>query len=350
MLEIVEGALLVKDQIREYMDRGDELEQWSYLDFFLGTYDGKLLKNHDSNRGRPGNVRVPYQENCNRVGHCRILRSPGHDTMPYFPGRWFPKRDDCGDNTFFHASMLALLKPWRSLRDLKRDEQHFRHAFAEFMLHASEDAKNVVENIQFFHECADSARNHYASTLSRTDQDSLPENDVVEDDNVTQNEHPSVPVDVLTLLTEVDVTMAIDRPFSVRELVHADLAIDIGKHCGLLQDCDRPISYQRPALAATPFDMNMFDTWQKRLKDVANPNDVEEILPGDETGLIFHLDDQELNRDWNRFPFVEEADVSTLPPLPEVDASLRLNEKQMMVHDIVCSHLCASLSGACPPQ
>ena len=96
--------------------------------------------------------------------------------------------------------------------------------------------------------------------------------------------------------------------------------------------------------------MNMFDTWQKRLKDVANPNDVEEILPGDETGSIFHLDNQELNRDLTSFPYVEDAAVSTLPPLPEVDASLRLNEKQMMVHDIVCSHLRASLSGACPPQ
>ena len=50
----------MKDQIREYMDRGDGLENWNYLDFFLGTYDRKPLKDHDSNRGRPGNVRVPY--------------------------------------------------------------------------------------------------------------------------------------------------------------------------------------------------------------------------------------------------------------------------------------------------
>ena len=89
-LEIVKGALLIKDQICEYMDHGDELEQWCYLDFFLGTYDGKMLKNHDSNRGWPGNVRIPYQENCNCEGHCRILCTPSHNTMPYFPGHWFP--------------------------------------------------------------------------------------------------------------------------------------------------------------------------------------------------------------------------------------------------------------------
>jgi hypothetical protein len=39
--------------------------------------------------------------------------------MPYFPGHWFPERDDDFDNSLYHASMLALLKPWRSLRDLK---------------------------------------------------------------------------------------------------------------------------------------------------------------------------------------------------------------------------------------
>ena len=43
-IEIIEGQLLVKDQIREYMDQGSQLEHWSYLDYFLGTYDGKSSK------------------------------------------------------------------------------------------------------------------------------------------------------------------------------------------------------------------------------------------------------------------------------------------------------------------
>ena len=44
LLEVVEGQLLLKDQMREYMDHGDFLESWLYLDFFLGMYDGKTLK------------------------------------------------------------------------------------------------------------------------------------------------------------------------------------------------------------------------------------------------------------------------------------------------------------------
>lgn len=50
-LEVVEGQLLLKDQMREYMDRSDFLETWSYLDFFLGTYDGKTLKDTTVSRG-----------------------------------------------------------------------------------------------------------------------------------------------------------------------------------------------------------------------------------------------------------------------------------------------------------
>ena len=50
-LEIVQGHLQIKDRALEYIDRGDTLECWSYLDFFLGTYDGPLLKERQSNRG-----------------------------------------------------------------------------------------------------------------------------------------------------------------------------------------------------------------------------------------------------------------------------------------------------------
>jgi hypothetical protein len=38
-LEIHEGVLHVWDQIHDYTDWGDELEDFSYLDFFLNTYD-----------------------------------------------------------------------------------------------------------------------------------------------------------------------------------------------------------------------------------------------------------------------------------------------------------------------
>ena len=329
------------------MDRGDELEQWSYLDFFLGTYDGKPLKKADSNRGRPGNVRVPYRENSNRDGHCRVLRSPGHDTMPYFPGRWFPKRESNGDNTLFHASMLALLKPWRSIRDLKTDGQHFCEAFEQFMISAPEETANIIENIQFFHECADSAKNHYAAAPLPSDPHTFPENELVpENADTLQPIHQPLSDDIQMLITENDVRRAVERPFSTCELMHADLAIDIGMGCGVLQNCRHVIPYQRPALPATPNDMELFVTWQNRLKSIVREIDVEEIFPGDENASMFIIDDV----DQPALPSIEEASVSAIPSSLESDGTLHLNEKQNMVHDIVTSHLHAYLSGKCPPQ
>jgi hypothetical protein len=89
----ITGHTTVKDQNRDYhdVDRGEALENWSYLDYFLGTYNGLVLKEKETTRGHTPNIRVPYQEGCNWNGRCRVVRTAGHETMPYFPGRWFPK-------------------------------------------------------------------------------------------------------------------------------------------------------------------------------------------------------------------------------------------------------------------
>jgi hypothetical protein len=52
----------VCDQVCEYLDCRNDLQLWNYLDFFLGTYDGKLLEERPSNRGQSLNKRVLYKE------------------------------------------------------------------------------------------------------------------------------------------------------------------------------------------------------------------------------------------------------------------------------------------------
>ena len=61
-----------------------------------------------------------------------MIRTTGHETMLYFPGKWFPKSDPENKNGIFEASMLALFKPWKSVIDLKRPGDSFRLAFDEF--------------------------------------------------------------------------------------------------------------------------------------------------------------------------------------------------------------------------
>ena len=157
-LEMVQGQLQIKDRAQEYIDRGDLLENWLYLDFFLGTYDGPPLKDCQSHRGRTPNTRVPYREGSNLQGCCHIIRSPGHKTMPYFLGQWFPKREEENSNGLFEASMLALLKPWRKITDLKQEIQSFREALDMFVTNAPAETCWIIRNVQFFHECSDSVR------------------------------------------------------------------------------------------------------------------------------------------------------------------------------------------------
>ncbi len=57
--------------------------------------------------------------------------------MPYFPGPWFAKRDKENINGLFEASMLALLKLWRLLMDLKKGTETFRYVFTNFLSQSS---------------------------------------------------------------------------------------------------------------------------------------------------------------------------------------------------------------------
>lgn len=122
-LEMVDGQVHVKEQITEYTEPGSLLEDWNYLDFFLGTYDGKCLKEKTTKQGRPGNTRV---WEFHSTGRCRVILSPGHETMPYFPCQWFPARDDPENNELFEACILAMLTPWRRLSDLKDLCRHLK--------------------------------------------------------------------------------------------------------------------------------------------------------------------------------------------------------------------------------
>lgn len=50
-LEMLDSRIYIKEQISEYINCGKLLETWNYLDFFLGTYDGKCLKEKTSKHG-----------------------------------------------------------------------------------------------------------------------------------------------------------------------------------------------------------------------------------------------------------------------------------------------------------
>ncbi|KAF8262983.1 hypothetical protein EI94DRAFT_1704361 [Lactarius quietus] len=131
-MEIVDGHVYIKDQVQEYVYHGQALESMNYLSFFLDTYDGLLPEQSLNAQGRLCNTQIPYLE-------CQ----------------WFPKNEHGKGNGLYEASMLALLKPWRSPLDLRQSGTTFQEAYNVFLTSASDDITSIITNITFFHESLD---------------------------------------------------------------------------------------------------------------------------------------------------------------------------------------------------
>lgn len=153
----------MKDQLRDYQYRGMDLEELSFFDFVVNTYDkAERPTEIDDNApptsatqkaGRPRNMRIPYLPEGGKPNSCRVLRTNGHETIPRFSGPWVASSNDENNREFYAASMLLLFKPWRSLKDLKQDEETFDKSWcgAEQMLSGRE--RRLVENFEFYHDC-----------------------------------------------------------------------------------------------------------------------------------------------------------------------------------------------------
>ncbi|KAF8800257.1 hypothetical protein BYT27DRAFT_7217172 [Phlegmacium glaucopus] len=171
IIMMVEGVIALKDQLHEYMFRGEEMVEMNFFTFILDTYDTKAdhsernLEDEHGNSvierrgfGRPRNRRVAYREGFNRSGRTRVFRTEGHETLPQFVGSWMPRNDRPGDREIYCGSMLALLKPWTDLSDLKTDVETFEQSFHQFLSGATKRTRDILENIQYYYECYDGAK------------------------------------------------------------------------------------------------------------------------------------------------------------------------------------------------
>lgn len=71
----------------------------------------------------------------------------GHNTLPNFIGRYFPRSDDPDIYPFYCASMLMLLKPWRDLTaDLKDASESWPDAFIRFKASAPKTVLDIDED------------------------------------------------------------------------------------------------------------------------------------------------------------------------------------------------------------
>ncbi|KAG1828767.1 hypothetical protein DFJ58DRAFT_737630 [Suillus subalutaceus] len=149
---------------------------------------------------------LPYKEGTSHTRHMCAVRRNNHDVIPHIPGQWFPHADDPECHPFYCASMLALLTPWRNIVDVKKTDEGFTSAFERFMLNASLTSCDIVNNIQYFHECSDKAKER-ESVSQTTSQETVDPHRFDENSLAEEESHDMDPV-TPSCISEEDIVRA----------------------------------------------------------------------------------------------------------------------------------------------
>ena len=277
---MVSGEITLKDQLHEYMYRGEELSGMSFFFFMLDTYDAKAkhvevgMGDHQVTeegghglRGRPPNQRVPYRQGFTRAGRCRVMRTSGHETLPHFMGGWFPRNDKPNERELYCASILALLKPWTDLSELKADDENFEQPFRSFVSAAPKKTLDIIENIQYYYECYDGAKRRQELRMAgeemegRVDfEEEESRDDLTSDLQGFRLEAPDV--------TEEDIEVAYQTRSQMRDRLHAEVALNTAVEYGVFSET-LPLSTFLPAAEkASREDLERFKVWEDQLKAV----------------------------------------------------------------------------------
>ncbi|CAK5266163.1 unnamed protein product [Mycena citricolor] len=273
------GLIFAKNQVTDYVQRGDDLESYSVLDYFVETYEVAITQQEreaqmhsnaragSGSRGRPKNTRIRYRPaHPTHEQKQRVMRAPGHDSLPNFIGEWFPRRNDVDQQDFYHASMLLLLKPWRCITEgLKRPDETWEEAFRHFAQSGPERNRDILANIQFYHSCQSAA---LASKDDEIDGDILG----LAPSSMTEPSGGDEEMTVDAGITEDDISALQACRFSRREADHGDTAIEIARLVRLFNDEDGPWAIRTAGHRVAPAsgdDLINVIRWKKQMDYLA---------------------------------------------------------------------------------
>lgn len=172
-----EGKLHVQRQVEDYAFRGLDFEEMGFLSFTVETYERRIISKNTnieenlendnveiSSRTNPEVSISPnsrYSHNHPKSNtHYRVSRMENHNSLPNIVGPWLPRHDGDEDTKhYYYASMLAFLKPWRSLHQLKSSNENWETAFNAYMQTAGQRDRDVVAGCQYYYETKNVAIN-----------------------------------------------------------------------------------------------------------------------------------------------------------------------------------------------
>jgi hypothetical protein len=288
----------LRDQLRDYQYRGDGLQSMSLYDFILNTYEDSWQEEdmnidtfNEKKCGRPRKTRHPYLSGADKPNKSRVERSPGHELVARFIGKWFPRNNSAeGNNNLYHASILLFLQPWRDIRDVKKSGETFHGNYTKLLETASEKQKNMIENIQYYHDCWDVAQKRRDAMrqgkifkLFDYERESMPsvddEDEMDSDDpHTTQKQTTST---VIVKVTEEKIEAARLEQRKPCDRVFATQAMQLAQAANIFANqyqptLPRPLQSGAFLRRATADDMNVFASWQGILKDITRKQMDEE--------------------------------------------------------------------------
>ena len=339
-IAIVNGKFILKDQMKEYSDRGGGLEAYNYLDYFTNTYDGdpcRPPKNPTENRGQKPSVRVQYMEGSGRGEKCRVIRKGKHETKPEFIGAWFPRNDDPDNHELYSAWMLALLVPWRHMSDLCPETQSFSSRFQTFYTNTSKKNKDIMKNIQYYWQCIDGAKRRKEQVDEKQTNIIDVEQTLFEDDN-SEPEESYQPVHEYT---EDDVERALANEFSQDQRLYASVGMLIADEAGIFKESESD-EWKSVARTAEREDAYRHFEWEEAVKAISKRD------KGDK-GHDIADHSAELNPENLNTHLMDDCDPGVEPWVPTEGRvwphTNMLNTEQHRAHDIVANQLHAHLNG-----
>ena len=270
--------------------------------------------------------------------------------MPYFPGQWFPARNDTDKKGLFEACMLALFTPWRQVSDLKHPTETFEQAFENFWCSAPDHVRKTIRNIEFYHECSKSAQDRRDSPIDvQTDMEQSAPNQTPEDG--TDSGHIPIEEECPELaVTSEEVLNALEKPFNGRELLFADTAIAIGIDSGVFENKRHCKTSRCQPVPASDKEMALLQIWEVEMKKLSSKTPKDGAFsPEDDACATQSTVDQSTHTTNTIDPEVN----SVLAPNNACSWSndeITLNERQLMVHNIITNQLRRHLNGENPPQ
>ena len=350
----------LKDQLRDYQYRGDTLSTMNFYEFMLNTYEETCKDNSEAqdihaaplNSGRPRNARIPYLPQAEKANKCRVVRKEGHEMLLRFIGRWFPQNNDpSGDNELNAACILLLFKHWRNLTELQIEHQSFAHSLADFLTTATEKQADMIENIQYYHDCWDVAQKRrdafrqgetfklfdYERQSMQTMEEDLPEDPT------------DISVDLRTemakeMVDENDIEKARLKQHTNRDRDFANQAMALAYTANVFGDPYKATVGRLANLPrrASPDDMKIIDGWEHTLRELSRKQ-IERAGITDLTRMhtystklqptiALHIDAEEATPKGTQSTSTGSGSTNEAVGRPKVNM---LNAEQRLAHDII---------------